>query len=92
MKRLVYQIEGYTNAYNPEAGETERKLTLACVTLNDPTDDDIAAAARAAYNGEYTVEEDDAEETAEPTAQDDTDAMLIDHEYRLTLLELGVAE
>ena len=29
---------------------------------------------------------------AQPTAQDDTDAMLIDHEYRLTLLELGLAE
>lgn len=28
----------------------------------------------------------------EPTAQDDTDAMLIDHEYRLTLLELGITE
>lgn len=27
-----------------------------------------------------------------PSAQDDTDAMLIDHEYRLTLLELGVTE
>ena len=26
----------------------------------------------------------------EPTAQDDTDAILVDHEYRLTLLELGV--
>ena len=25
-----------------------------------------------------------------PTAQEDTDAMLIDHEYRLTMLELGV--
>lgn len=29
---------------------------------------------------------------AEPSAQDDTDAMLIDHEYRLTLLELGITE
>ena len=28
----------------------------------------------------------------EPTAQDDIDAMLIDHEYRLTLIELGVIE
>lgn len=28
----------------------------------------------------------------EPTAQDDTDAILIDHEYRLTLLELGLTE
>lgn len=26
------------------------------------------------------------------TPQDDVDAMLVDHEYRLTLLELGVAE
>ena len=28
----------------------------------------------------------------EPTAQDDTDAMLVDHEYRITLLELGMNE
>ena len=28
----------------------------------------------------------------EPTEQDDVDAMLVDHEYRLTLLELGVNE
>ena len=27
-----------------------------------------------------------------PTAQDDIDAMLIDHEYRLTMIELGVSE
>lgn len=26
----------------------------------------------------------------EPTAQDDTDTMLVYHEYRITLLELGV--
>ena len=31
-------------------------------------------------------------EENKPTAQDDTDAMLIDHEYRLTMLELGVNE
>ena len=28
----------------------------------------------------------------EPTAAEDTAAMLIDHEYRLTLLELGLSE
>lgn len=28
----------------------------------------------------------------EPTPQEDMDAMLIDHEYRLTLLELGLSE
>jgi hypothetical protein len=32
-------------------------------------------------------------ETVEtPTVQEDIDAMLVDHEYRLTLLELGVNE
>ena len=29
-------------------------------------------------------------ETYEPTVQDDTDALMVDHELRLTLLELGV--
>lgn len=28
----------------------------------------------------------------EPTPQEDADALLVDHEYRLTLLELGVTE
>lgn len=32
------------------------------------------------------------EEEDTSTPQDDTDAMLIDHEYRLTLLELGISE
>ena len=26
----------------------------------------------------------------EPTAQDDTDAMMVDHEYRITMLELNL--
>ena len=28
----------------------------------------------------------------QPTAQEDTDAMMVDHEYRLTMLELGLFE
>lgn len=28
--------------------------------------------------------------TPQPTSEEDTNAMLIDHEYRLTLMELGV--
>ena len=36
--------------------------------------------------------EPDPEVETTPTAQDDTDAMMVDHEYRLTLLELGVTE
>lgn len=47
-------------------------------------------------DGRQEIEERDYELLPEPvelpTAQDDTDAMLIDHEYRLTLLELGVTE
>lgn len=33
-----------------------------------------------------------AEPDPKPTAEDDRDAMLLDHEYRLMLLELGVEE
>lgn len=32
------------------------------------------------------------EPVPEPTPQDDTDSMLVDHEYRITLLELGVTD
>jgi len=32
------------------------------------------------------------ETAAAPSAQDDTDSMLVDHEYRITLLELGITE
>lgn len=50
----------------------------------------LAIAQREAVDGKYTVEDDGKEAT--PKAQDDAEAMLIDHEYRLTLLELGVTE
>ena len=32
------------------------------------------------------------DEVMAPSAQDDTDAMMVDHEYRLTMLELGLTE
>lgn len=32
------------------------------------------------------------DEVATPSESDDTAAMLVDHEYRLTLLELGLSE
>lgn len=38
------------------------------------------------------MDRDDTPHAAIPTAQDDTDAMLVDHEYRLTMLELGITE
>jgi hypothetical protein len=36
------------------------------------------------------IEEEEKSEEFKPTAQDDIDTMLIDHELRLTMLELGV--
>lgn len=39
----------------------------------------------------YTLEDGDWS-LPEPLPEEDTDAMLVDHEYRLTLLELGVSE
>jgi hypothetical protein len=50
-------------------------------------------AKREAYNGEYEIYDDgQPEPVVEPSAQEDTDAMLIDHELRLTMLELGLTE
>lgn len=37
-----------------------------------------------------TIPEPEPAPELEPTAQEDNDAMLVDHEYRLTLMELGV--
>lgn len=67
-------------------------------------DKTIACADRIAYDANYPIAEKEAisgtiavfgdfdREGAVPSAQEDTDAMLIDHEYRLTLLELGMRE
>ncbi|MEA4933701.1 MAG: hypothetical protein VB071_09045 [Lawsonibacter sp.] len=38
------------------------------------------------------VTEPEPEAEAEPTAQEDIYSMMVDHEYRLTLMELGVTE
>lgn len=43
------------------------------------------------YNATKPQDNDVTNTTIKPTAQDDIDAMLIDHEYRLTLLELGIS-
>ena len=47
------------------------------------------ALARQEAEGGITVAQGEAHS---PTPQADTDAILIDHEYRLTLLELGITE
>lgn len=55
------------------------------IVLNDDNTEVVSFTAR-----EIPVIE--APTNTEPTPQDDTDAMMIDHEYRITLLELGVNE
>lgn len=40
----------------------------------------------------WKAENPDTPQEDEPTEAEDTSAMLIDHEYRLTLLELGLSE
>lgn len=67
-------------------------------------DKKIACQNQAAFDVSYPIAEKEAVpgtievsgefdgEEVVPSAQEDNDAMLIDHEYRLTLLELGLAE
>lgn len=76
--------------YKFQSGEELLDAQIECKTQAD-YDANYPIAEKEAV-GEITVEGEFDEESAEPSAQDDTDAMLIDHEYRLTLLELGLTE
>ena len=77
MKTLIYQIEGYLDVHNPETEEVEKQLSLATVTVENPTEKDIAQAVEIAYNGEYTIEDDgQPEPVKEPTADELIDIML----------------
>ena len=82
----------------------ENRIMSACVVLlnydygNMPIVDSLPDGDIYDYlyvDGEFIYEPipvvDIEEIEIEYTAQDDTDAMLIDHEYRLTMLELGLA-
>jgi hypothetical protein len=57
MKKLIYKVEGYSSVFNPETEKVEQQLSLAEVTVENPTDKDIARAQACAWNGEYTIEE-----------------------------------
>ena len=74
---MIYQIEGYLDVHNPETEEVEKQLSLATVTVENPTEKDIAQAVEIAYNGEYTIEDDgQPEPVKEPTADELIDIML----------------
>ena len=89
MKIIKYQLCTSVNQGTEEEPKWEDALypvEIRCTADNLEANE--AIAQKEAYNGEYTIEDDGVEETMIPTTQDDTDAILIDHEYRLTLLEL----
>ena len=52
-------------------------------------DEDFAKTLAEEIGGTYE-EEHRSEPTPERSHQDDVDEMIVDHEYRLTLIELGV--
>lgn len=52
--------------------------------------DNLEIAKSEAYNGEFLICDMDVQSA--PTEAEDIAAMLIEHEYRLTLLELGFTE
>ena len=76
MKVLTYKIEGYMSVYNPDTEEVEPQLSLAEVTVENPTDEQIAQAAEIAYNGEYTIEDDGQPEPDITTTDDILNALL----------------
>lgn len=84
MKRIIYKLDSKT-AYPEHLLEKSLECADSDFSYN------LSIAQQEAYGGEYTVEDIPDAESA-PTAQEDTDAMLIEHEYRLTLLELGLNE
>ena len=93
-KVIRYQMAMAETGHGTEAPDVEKRLfDKEILCPNEAAfQANLLIAQKEARGGEYTVEDDGAEETVEATAQADTDAMLIDHEYRLTLLELGVTE
>jgi hypothetical protein len=74
MKKLIYQIEGYSHIYNEEKNELEKKLSLASVTVDNPTDRDIEQASKVAYNGKYTIEDDGQPDQCGDSVWDELDA------------------
>lgn len=87
MKRIKYMYNVPIN--RGDAGNPMLEDRLYQKSLPYSTEAEEIAKAEA-YNGEYTIEDDGAETT--PTETEDLSALLVDHEYRLTLLELGVTE
>jgi hypothetical protein len=79
----IEQIEvGKTVSFDGDGNETSVPIYADTVTAYAPN-----AEAWEAWKASLPEPEPE-----QPTEEEDTSAMLIDHEYRLTLLELGLSE
>lgn len=74
MKIIVYKIDtGEENFCTKTIPYSEENLTMAEMESG----------------GDYTIEDDGAEKSAQPTTEDLALDLLADHEYRLCMLELS---
>ena len=92
MYKLNYVILREYRDETPNDSSINHELHNACLIASESDyDRQMELALREAYNGQVTVEE-IPDENSEPSQEEDTAAMLVDHEFRLTLLELGLTE
>ena len=92
MKRITYKFMSEVNHGTETEPDIRKFFNTATIECGEDTfESNFASAQRNSCNGEITVEDIPDLET-EPSQEEDTAAMLVDHEYRLTLLELGLTE
>ncbi len=83
MKVIQYHLIRKVNLGTPASPDWQ-DVPGAAVEL-EYTQANLEVAKAEAWQGLYTIGE--SEEDPQPSPQEDIDAMLIDHEYRLMLLE-----
>ena len=92
MKRIHYKVMSEINAGTEVTPDIKRIFrTVSVGPMPEEVFQSNYAIAQQVAQGEITVEDIPEPET-EPSQEEDTAAMLVDHEFRLTLLELGLSE
>ena len=76
MKILTYQVEGYTDVYDPITEEVKQIPSYAGVRIKNPSAEDIEKAKEIAYNGEYHIDDDGQPEPDTTTTDDVLNALL----------------
>ena len=96
----IIEIESLSNGAHRNQSGNMRKIPTGWAVIPDGmsipasfpfVDITVENGVVKSING-AEVPETEPEPKPEHTAQDDVDAMIVDHEYRLTLIELGVTE